>query len=196
MRTKDNVVKRAWRRVLGDYKRGGLRGAYHWVRCHVWNRYHVINVSGEDGYDWGWMDRDHVLMLACFKILKEFVEKEDQRIGLRTVDDYGGEHMTEDERESFEKGQLAHEREIRALYTWWTVDRKREHAEVDAIIADADVDMKFGEPDGSGCSPLDFVYAPGSQEKWELYRKRTDELDAKDDKMLLRLMAVRRSLWT
>lgn len=115
-------------RLWGDYKLGGIRGAYHWVRCHVWNRYHIINISGIEDYKWGWIDRDVVLLYASFKILQDFVEKEDPTIGLRTAEDY---RCSEDQYHiDTVTNQLIREKEIRFLYVWWTEDRPRNWKEL------------------------------------------------------------------
>lgn len=106
-----------------------VQNAWYWVRCHTYNRYHVINVSGEDGeYDWGWQDADHRMLLACFKLLREFVEQEDPGVGLRTVEDYlgAGEPLDSDIALSVRK-QVARERRVRELYVWWTATRPRLH---------------------------------------------------------------------
>lgn len=168
--------------IWGDYKRGGVMGLYHWIRCHVWNRYHVINISGEDDYSWGWMDRDHIMIMACFKILKMFVEQEDPKIGLRSLDDYryeGDECMLESL-----KAQLEREAEVRALYIWWTETRPKEHAECATLLNDFDVSFTK-----KGIKVSD-------EKKSHGWFERTQELDKKDEEMLIRLMKVRRNLWT
>lgn len=109
-----------WRTVWGGYRRGGICGLYHWIRCHTWNRYHIIDIRNESDYDWGWIDRDRAMFLACFKILEDFVEKEDPDVGLRKPEDYS----VVDDDGSLAR-QLEWEREIRALYIWWTEDRPR-----------------------------------------------------------------------
>jgi|SRR5277367_6719860 len=154
------------RTIWGGYMRGGVLGAYHWVRCHVWNRYHIVNLSKHsDGYRWGWIDRDWAMCLACFNLLCDFVENEDPKIGTRTLDSYRPSWWEADaqwhpvEKETIEL-QIAADAEIRALYQWWKTERKAEHAA-------AGYDYKVREA-----------------------------LDAKDEEMLQRLMKVRTRLWT
>ena len=149
----------------------GWRPLY-WLRCHTFTKYHIINISGQDGYKWGWIDRDHAMYLACFKLLTEFVELEDPTVGQRTLDDYRGEPGVIDdaEWEQYHKPsivpQLEREVEVRALYDWWKTTRKQEW---DACYA-----MKSGQP---------------------MYDEM-DRLEEKDEEMLMRLMKVRRTLWT
>ena len=132
-----------------------VSNAYYWLRCHLWTRYHIINISGICDYKWGWLDRDNVLLYASFKILQDFVEKEDPKIGLRTLEDFGAPC----------KGLEAHleiEREVRAIYDWWVKER------------------------------------PTMYRAWaESYSwKVEEELDKTDEEMLIRLVKIRRYLWT
>lgn len=54
-----------------------IKNFFYWIRTHTYNKYHIINIKApEHGYKWGWIDRDNMLFLACFKILCDFVEKE------------------------------------------------------------------------------------------------------------------------
>lgn len=102
------LMKKVWygttrflsRYIWGDYKRGGICGAYHWVRCHTWNRYHVVNISGMSDYKWGWIDTDNKLLYTSFKLLCDFVEKELELEWLSI--------------------------ETKQLYLWWVVERPRE----------------------------------------------------------------------
>lgn len=122
-RTSKRLLRDALERVWGGYRRGGINGLYHWIRCHMWNRYHIIDISGEAGYDWGWIDRDHALLLASFKILRDYVESEDPSAGARTDPE-------EDDPFAYVSAlQLEQEREVRALYDWWTVERPKHEAE-------------------------------------------------------------------
>lgn len=119
-------------RIWGDYQRGGIRGAYHWVRCHVWNRYGIIDLAKHsNGYRWGWIDRDWAMYLACFHMLCEFVENEDPKVGTRTLDDYRPSWV-EDDSEWLDRdhiqAQVDADKQVRALYDWWKTERPREHA--------------------------------------------------------------------
>lgn len=161
------------RYVVGCYKGRGMLGAYHWIRCHVWNRYHIIDLSRHgspsESYRWGWIDRDNAMFLACFLLLKDYVEQEDPKVGLRTLDDYAphSRDWYEGEREGVER-QLVWAKEVRALYDWWKTERKREHDEVHAAY---------------------LRDAPG-------WCRNHDKLEERDEEMLMRLVKVRGHLWT
>lgn len=181
------------RSVWGGYRRGGLCGLYHWVRCHVWNRYHIFNISGEDGYDWGWIDRDQALLMVSFAVLRDFVEKEDPKIGLRTLDDYMCK-CNEPECNSHDnelncmiestKAQIEREKEVRALYDWWTKDRKREHEECLELLSG--VEVSFGKN----------TVNVSDQKKSKSWYDRDQEFHQKDEDMLIRLAKIRLCLWT
>lgn len=96
------------KKIVGGYKRGGLLGMYHYIRCHLWNRYHIINISGCGLYKWGWIDRDWVLLYANFRILEEFIEKENPHIPNKDDINY-----------SIDK-------DLREIYNWWKYERKIE----------------------------------------------------------------------
>lgn len=165
-----------------------LMNGWYWFRSHTYNRYHIINISGQDGYKWGWIDRDHAMYLACFALLIDFVEKEDLTVGLRTMKEYCSNDMwnKEDRKVHMQnvRSQLKVEKEIRFLYNWWKTERKKEHDEVEKILYDhhfgKDIKLIINDP-----SP-----------KFKEWCKRTTELEEKDVKMLNRLMKVRQSLWT
>jgi hypothetical protein len=105
-------------RIWGRYHGGGLVGAYHWVRCHTWNRYHIIDLRGHGDYKWGWIDRDHAMWIACFSLLVDYVEKEEP---FKYIDwDWNDEHQ-------------AVAREIKEIYDWWKSGRKKDHEDLAAI---------------------------------------------------------------
>jgi len=97
--------------------RNRVSNAWYWLRTHLWNRYHIINISNKaNKYNWGWIECDQAILYACFKILSNFVEKE-MKYNCYYVP--ATEHCPEwDQRET--------EKEIRALYQWWTEERPKE----------------------------------------------------------------------
>lgn len=156
-------IQQLWRDIWG-WK------PLYWLRCHTFTKYHIIDIRGQDGYKWGWLDRDHAMYLACFKLLTEFVELEDPTVGQRTEADYRGD-LDETEWLEFHRPsiipQLEREVEVRALYDWWKTGRKQEW---DACYAASNL----------------------KETKWDEFTR----LEEKDEEMLMRLMKVRRSLWT
>lgn len=169
-----------------------IRDAIWWVRHRTTDRYHIIDISGMDGYDKGWIDRDHAMYLACFKLLCDFVEKESKILMTRdvTLADYTSEtyQPTGDELECI-KNQIDHENEIRAIYLWWKHTRpaeKRAHESVELNSPPLfDVDWQLNRS-------TEFY----ESQMWKDYFAEDQRLDEKDDEMLERLMKVRKYLWT
>lgn len=90
-----------------------FKDAWYWFRCHTYNRYHMVDIrSKENGYNYGYLDCDTIILYACFAQLKYFVENEMPRVC------YYNE---------YENGEIYDRRkekaEIEALYHWWTVER-------------------------------------------------------------------------
>jgi len=92
---------------------------WYWFRCHTYTKYHILDMrSPENGYSYGWIDRDQAMLFACFNLLVEYVEKED---GLNSVDwdagyDSGAPKEWIDEYRHAGK-------EIKDLYNWWKFKR-------------------------------------------------------------------------
>lgn len=176
--------KAAWR-FLARRRFGGRLGitrAYDWLVSHTIRRHHILNLSGQGDYKWGWCDRGHMILLAAFKLLVDYVEQEQpfERI----------------EWDWSEPHRLA-EQEIRELYRWWKTGRREEHEACDALVQGVGWTMQTKPlPDGS-VEYLGRTYdVPDGAERWAAYAKRSEELDEKDNEMLRRLIAVRGYLWT
>lgn len=155
-----------------------LSHAWYWFRTHTYNKYHLLDIrraepENVEGYRWGWCDRDHLLLLSSFLILRDFVEKEKpQRPDVSECD--------ESEKEAIIDQQSAHD-EIMALYNWWVKDRFAEHAAFEKAIDEAHERWRANSSDR------------------ELAQKMFDADDAerkRDDEMLLRLLKIRHHLWT
>ena len=155
------LLVRLRRFVVGNYKQGGLIGLYWWIRNHTLERHHIINLSGVDGYKYGWIDSDRKIELAAWKVLVDFVDKEDPFVGQNLEPEIPG-----DDAYNWAVSYNNSQREIHELYVWWTLDRPMLLAELEA--------------------------AKPFEERLAMRKA----LDAKDDEMLLRLIAIRGHLWT
>jgi hypothetical protein len=87
----------------------------YWFYCHLIERFHIINLSGLQDYKWGYLDADFQLEMACFKVLMDFVEKADPKVGFNDEKYYCSEGEEPDEGI---KKQVAKEKEIREIYNW------------------------------------------------------------------------------
>lgn len=138
--------------IIGGYKSGGLIGVYWWIREHIYDKFYIINIKNVDGvYKWGWLDKDRSLLLACMKILCDFVEKE---LNCDYIDK---------EEENI--------KEILKIYKWWKEDRVLKEKKLEDILLDE---------------------KQASKEYWKLERKIYEE----ENEMLIKLIKLRKSLWT
>lgn len=152
-----------------------LEAVVWWIRyrVHPSHRYHVVNTMDKwgklNGVTYGWEEVDHQMMYACFKLLVDYVEKQ------RPFD------LIDFQTEEINK---ALGKEILDLYGWWTVTRPQERQDLAAAWS------KLPRPqfDENG------RWSPRPEARELVDRNR--DLDAKDDEMLMRLVKVRRHLWT
>ena len=136
---------------------------WYWFRCHTYTRYHVLDLrSKEYGYKWGYGDPVEMVLIANFRILQNFVEKEHPDIGSMEVKDHADHDSQWME---LIESQVKDEKEIRFLYDWWMITRPQ-------------------------------LVASLRKAERRQYSELSDEIDRQDDEMLVRLMAVRRRLWT
>ena len=153
--------------------------AWYWFRSHTYTRYHLIDIRDpRHDYSWGWIDRDHAMLMACFTLLRSYVEKEYPfcRIDWNSDDRHKQAAM-----------------EIRALYRWWTVDRQREWLAQEKAADDLYI---FDLPIGTSFEERRTDRTPEQQARWDSWVDQEDVLEKKDDDMLMRLIQIRRFLWT
>ena len=170
----------------------------YWLRSHTFTRYGVVNVSGQDNYTWGWIDRCHLFELACWKILVDFVEKESPDIGkLDTAEQFWPDHeWFEGEREAVQ-AQVDWEKEIRALYTWWTQERKLAWEACGKLFDESMKGKDFEDLWKPSKTHPDCVeYDPDPNPKHDEWYKEHCRLEAKDEEMFMRLVKVHGHLWT
>jgi hypothetical protein len=161
-----------------------LSQAWYWIRTHTYNRYHLLDLrraepENPDGYRWGWIDRDRMLLIASFKILRDFVEKEKpwpvaDIIAKREVDgDPNGELPSlRRQQERFS--------EVMALYEWWIAGRFIERAAWQKASDALQLAWKQS----------------GAQADADAWIAHVQTENAREDEMLARLLAVRHYLWT
>lgn len=111
-------IKRAlWSRPIRMF-----RDAWYWLRCHTYTRYHMLDLrSPQNDYDWGWCDRDFLMLCACFQLLKLFVEKEDGAHEAWLIWKATEEQFPENAEEIAQRKHVSDE--IVSLYQWWIMDR-------------------------------------------------------------------------
>src|ERR1035437_9535924 len=81
-------------------------------------------------YNYGWLDADQAMMIACFNLLRSFVEKEKGLAGLKTHDESWFINASEWEKDNYTEQQKIL-REIKTLYDWWCQGRKEAYNGID-----------------------------------------------------------------
>jgi hypothetical protein len=103
-----------------------LRDAYWWIAHRTWARYDLVRIPT---LDFGYHDKDSLLLHSCFSLLVDFVEKEL----------HGCERLNKSiqaiEQDMFTPGrvdeepwlvtELSGKEVIRDLYLYWTIERPK-----------------------------------------------------------------------
>jgi hypothetical protein len=163
--------RRAWKRA---------DDAVYWLKCHTLPsyRFHILDLRNPGGgieWDYGWRDRTEVLLWTCFKMLVDFVEKEVP--GNMEVHCAG---MTEEEVQATYGNQLHMYRETMALYHWWKTGRAEEIRLNEELMTSIEKAPNVAE----------------KKRRRQAWHDAEDASDARDQKNLERLIAIRSYLWT
>ncbi len=135
--------------------------------------YHVVDLRG-NGYRGGYLDTDVRILFACFTLFEEFYERE-----------YPGPV----------KWERKISREIEALHAWWRRGRREVQAKAERLSrAGRLVEKKATKGRGRRTWEWRSKWSsPAAKRKWIAAWKKAE---AQDQRMLLRLMAIRERLWT
>jgi len=153
------------------------------LKCKYWSKHHHIKIDvprffvGEDFNDkviekYHWIESDTKILYANFQILVDFVEKESDIV------DWSSDPQHQES-----------EKEFMDLYKWWTEERpKRE----DNYPSMSEYGIEGGLADLDRSSP--------GYKRWneahDEYNKQQEEYDNEDTEMLIRLVSIRRRLWS
>jgi len=194
---------------------------HDWVRYRTYDRYHIVKTGLEPSY----YDACTVMLHVNFNILKEFVEVEQawstycwsddrkeaswcekhmpfyRRVYPFRRPDLGIKHYewaaTLDDPALPPHERCDHQavaaREILVLYKWWVEDRPA-RKEVEHVSYDHQgLDMMASLDDDFDREAPDFKAHVASM---DAATKQEEDWNTEDEEMLIRLMKVRRSLWT
>lgn len=153
-------------KVWGSYKIGGIVNIYHWIRCNTWNRYHILNLT-KHSKNTSWGWSDRVEQMKV-ACFHLLCEYVEKEKPFEVVNWESDPHH-----------QHA-AAEIKDLYNWWKVEQYKEQDELNSLVSD----FRF-TPEG--------IKFKGD---FEAYKKRSDELEEKEEQQLKRLLAIRGYLWT
>jgi hypothetical protein len=147
-------------------------------------RYHMLDLrqpcsknknSNRDCYQYGWRDVPEKMLYAMFNLLGEYLNEEPHDVAdwstPEEISNYAGL-----------KEQQNNLIEARAIYHWWTVERHEERSRYYDML--------------NAWSNARKTKDPKKEEYWKQMRKLDDDFEAKTDEMILRLMKIRRTLWT
>ena len=172
-----------------------IKNLIWWFKYRTTEKYHIVKTGLKPGY----YDTDHVMLHACFNLLKGFVEveishmylvlsfkgkvprwkwqykkfiKEHQREFIIKYLDYwlDEKHWKDASEEEMQK-YIQRDQEIKELYLWWVDERPARLARLE---------KEWSNPHHT------------SKQLVELDQAGTKE----DEEMLIRLMKIRSALWT
>jgi hypothetical protein len=163
-----------------------------------------------------WVDRDEILLHAAFQVLVDFVEKECsgpynrlEPINIESEMD-GCKDWSEDDkkshRECFES-QNNSNKEIKDLYDWWTIKRPIRQKSDPFTLEDKDYDLEWEPSKEDNIASRDeygdpltyhFNLKPDAERSAYYDRQNVYETmsDKEDEDMIIRLMKIRKHLWT
>jgi hypothetical protein len=178
---KYNIWFRVWRPI---------KDAIYWLKCHTLKsyRYHMLDLRQECGegelanidcYRYGWADVDNRMLYAMFNLLGEYFKEEPYDLTTHyTVEEINTEPHLKNQYDAYQ--------EARAIWHWWTVERKQALKAADELLNRWSAAHQIKEMRQNG------------EERKLFEQMNVDEaaLEAKTDEMLTRLLKIRRSLWT
>lgn len=158
-----------------------IKDAIYFLKCHLLpsHRYHMLDLrqpkqKGQYRYRWGWLDSDSKIVYALFNILNTFVKDELPNMHCPSEEEVQANPYLLSQRNSY--------LEIKAIHYWWNVDRLRQlklHDDLLSKWAEAKRNKDINE----------HIY-------WDDLRKIEADIESKEDEMIIRLINIRRSLWT
>src|SRR5258706_14782437 len=97
----------------------------YWIRAHTINKYHIIDIRkfNHNMYDWGWIDADHKILIACFNIFEDFMTNEYPGMIDWDYESVPNELCTPENRQERRDRHAT----MKMLLNWWQVERKQRH---------------------------------------------------------------------
>lgn len=160
-----------------------IKETIYWFKCHFIpkHRYHVLNLRqpklknnkpNPEYYDYGWCDSDKQILYALFNILNNFMEHEFKDFYV----------PPESDADDFLSEQREAGLEMQALHHYWNIDRPRKLKDAENILSTWHEAKMTNRPDQ------------------EIWWKKLNEIEAynaaQEEEMILRLIKIRKWLWT
>lgn len=153
----------------------------YWLVSHVIpsRRYHMLDLRQPKGYRYGWQDTDTRMLYANFNLLNEFVKYEMPNFYCPTPDECA------DISDIGNRKQRNDYFEIHELHNWWNVERPKEiKAKDDALHLW--YERKHKEK----------IFDEETERLWKEHLAIDEAFLDKETEMLIRLIKIRKSLWT
>lgn len=189
---------------------------YYALRCRLLYHPHRLHIHHPDLTGWSWRDRDTIMLCACFQLLVDYVELElpqfsrwcgepkwyrwvkylpffswymdkqrDPEAGVQHLHWAMGPEVAPSSQADYAKEHLE-------LYLWWTQERPARVSPWKNIPdrpGESIRELFNREHDPDGSKAVYFAALDKAQHFEELY-------ELEDERQLVRLMKVRRGLWT
>lgn len=165
----------------------------YWIRSYTTHRYHKLDLrqphtGTDDDYRYGWIDECHQILLANFTILVNHVNSRNScKFNFGTTQESLSElREIIDKSNEFEvdvlKAQLRDLEEIDALYQYWTVERKADLKKKYELLRDwSEHRLEDQEKDNT---------------LWDAMNAFDNAFEEKEEEMLIRLIKIRKAMWT
>ena len=158
--------------------------------------------SKVNGYAWGYSDRSELILFANMALLRDFIEKEkafdchiDWSSAAEALEARGKEN--DDGCGASRDAHAAAKKEMLTIYDWWTKGRAEEHKKEDELLEAAYPNpMEFESIPGSSMFKLKNDETPELRKLRDQCHIMEEELEKKDEEMMIRLIKVRGYMWT
>jgi hypothetical protein len=156
-----------------------LKRFYEWVKYnfHPKHKYHMLDLrqwSEQDSYHYGWRDVDNRMLYAMMNLLAEYFKEKPYDLTLY----YTLEQINSD---PIMKLQYENLQEAKTIMSWWKVNRQVKLKEIDNCLNEW---YKWRDNKDFAKILMDKL------------RKAEEELEIVTEETLIRLVRIRKSLWT
>lgn len=177
-----------------------FRDARYWFlyRFSKDHQYHIVRTGLEPGY----YDVDTIMLNACMTLLCRYVEDEQGGVDKLAIwaEELQGPVVGHEPYEGATKQQGEKDSEAVAIYRWWKLERpvnQRCRGELLHILYGGKSRISFQPTDHPKLSEMVVAPFEGNEVALhEQFRKLERKIDEDEEQMLIRLMAIRRGLWT
>jgi hypothetical protein len=157
-----------------------ISDAWYYLKCHLVpkHRYHMLDLR-QPGYTHGWRDTDTRMLYANFNLLNEFVKYELPNFYCPT------EEECADISEIGNRKQRNDYLEVLALHYWWNTQRALDQKKCDDALH-AWHERKHKQK----------TFDEETERLWKEHLLHDEAFDEVETEMLIRLIKIRKSLWT